>query len=240
MSPPLLELRGLGRRFGARDVLADAALTLEAGRRLTVAGVSGSGKTTLLRLIAGLDAPDAGEILLEGETASRRKRIVLPPWKRGVQMVFQNGALWPTRTVLAHLLDVLRAQGRRGDLAGQARAVLERLGLGALTARKPATLSGGERRRLALGRALVLQPRLLLLDEPFASLDPVARESGLAFLEDVLTESRAAVILVTHEPSEARSLGGEVVFLVEGRLSAPRTCEEACASDTIFRRALAG
>ncbi|MFQ5749597.1 MAG: ATP-binding cassette domain-containing protein [Planctomycetota bacterium] len=239
MSSPLLELRGLRRGFGARKVLEEADLALEAGARLTVAGVSGSGKTTLLRLIAGLDPPEAGEILLEGETASRPGRIVLPPWKRGVQMVFQNGALWPTRTVLAHLLDVQRAQGWRGDLAGNARAVLDRLGLGELAARRPATLSGGERRRLALGRALVLQPRLLLLDEPFASLDPVARESGLAFLEDVLAESRAAVILVTHEPSEARSLGGEVVFLAAGRLSAPRTCEEACASDAIFRRSLA-
>ncbi len=240
MSAPLLELRGVQRGFGPRKVLEEADLALEAGARLTVAGVSGSGKTTLLRLIAGLDAPGQGEIFLEGEPASRKGRILLPPWKRGVQMVFQNGALWPTRTVRAHLVDVQRAQGWHGDLQGNARAVLERLGLADLAARRPATLSGGERRRLALGRALVLQPKLLLLDEPFASLDPVAREAGLAFLKEVLAESRAAVILVTHEPSEARSLGGQVIFLVKGRLSSPQTCEQACASDAIFRTGLAG
>lgn len=239
--PRLLEIRGLGWSAGRREVLRGLDLDLEAGARLTVAGRSGAGKTSLLRLVAGLEVPRAGEIRLAGVPASRSGRVLLAPWRRGVQMVFQDLGLWPGRTVLANVRDALRAAGRgRREATARAREVLERLGLGACLRRRPATLSGGEARRLALARALALEPRLLLLDEPFASLDPLARAEGLTFLEEVLARTRAAVLLVTHEPEEARALGGGVAVLRDGRLDPPRPAEELCADAETFRRALAG
>ncbi|TAH38669.1 MAG: ATP-binding cassette domain-containing protein [Planctomycetota bacterium] len=238
---PLLELFEVSKRFGARAILDGVSLRLPAGARLTVAGVSGCGKTTLLRLIAGLDAPDGGQVLLGGAPASRGRRVLLPPWRRGVQMVFQDLALWPTRSVLQNVADALRAQGRsRPESDARAAAALARLGLGGLQRRRPHTLSGGEQRRLAFARALSLEPRVLLLDEPFASLDPVARGEGLAFLDEVLAATAAAVILVTHEPAEARALRGDLAVLRDGKLLPPRPCSDTCASDAAFAAALLG
>ncbi len=240
-APPLLEIRGLAWSAGGQPVLRELELHLEEGARLTVAGRSGAGKTSLLRLVAGLERPAAGEILLAGRRASAPGRVLLAPWRRGVQMVFQDLGLWPGRSVLANVRDALRAAGRsRREATARAREVLERLGLGALLERRPATLSGGEARRLALARALALEPRLLLLDEPFASLDPLARTEGLGFLEEILARTQAGVLLVTHEPEEARALGGELAVLRDGRLDPPRPCQELCADPETFRRALAG
>ncbi|HEX9792790.1 MAG TPA: ATP-binding cassette domain-containing protein [Planctomycetota bacterium] len=239
MSDPILEIRGLARRYGTRQVLAGVDLALPAGARLTVAGRSGVGKSTLLRLVAGLESPDAGEIRLAGRLASRAGATVLPPWCRGVQMVFQDLALWPTRSVQRHLVDPLRAHGvPRAAAAARATAMLARLGLAALVDRRPGRLSGGEARRLAFARALVLEPQLLLLDEPFASLDPVARAAGFELLEEVLAATKAAVVMVTHDPAEARALGGGVAVLRDGAISAIQPCGELCANENSFRTAL--
>lgn len=239
MSAAALELKGIGHAFGERPVLRGVDLALTAGARLTVAGRSGGGKTTLLRIVAGLTAPEQGEVLLEGRPASGPGRVLLPPWQRGVQLVFQNLGLWPTRTVLHNLSDALRAAGAsRADARDRAAAALERVDLREHAARKPGSLSGGEARRLAFARALVLEPRVLLLDEPFSSLDPVAREQGFAFLEETLAETEAAVVLVTHDPGEARALGGHVAVLKHGELGQPQPAEVLCASEAEFRRAL--
>jgi ABC-type sulfate/molybdate transport systems ATPase subunit len=235
----VLSATGLGKRFGAREVLREVGLDLSAGERLTVAGRSGEGKSTLLRILAGLETADAGRVHLGGRLASDGRRHLLPPWERGVQLVFQDLGLWPTRSVRRHLLDPLRAQGMaRADAARRADTLLERLGLGPLARRRPGRLSGGEARRLAFARALALEPRLLLLDEPFASLDPVARAEGFALLEEVLSATDAAVVLVSHDPAEARALGGKVAFLAGGRLGAPQPADLACADEDAFRRHL--
>jgi len=238
---PALEIHDLCLAYGKQRVLDGVSLHLEAGRRMTVAGCSGSGKTTLLRAIAGLETPERGSIRIDGVTASEGSRQLLPPWKRGLQMVFQDLGLWPTRSVRAHLEDPLRAGGME-RLAARARAeeVLERLGLAPLAGRRPGRLSGGEARRLAFARALVLRPRLLLLDEPFASLDPVARADGLALLEEVLAVTEAAVLLVTHAPEEALALGGEIAILRAGRASEARPASELCSTSEVFRQALEG
>lgn len=240
MTTSMLEITDLHKKFGKRTILRNANLQLQASDRLTIAGRSGEGKTTLLRLIAGLEVPDQGEIRLHGQTATLKRKLHLAPHQRKVQMVFQDLALWPSRTVLQNVTDGLRCQGVDKPTAqDRAKQALERLGIADLGKRKPSHLSGGEARRLAFARVLALQPSLLLLDEPFASLDPVARSQGFEFLEEVLNDSQAAVILVTHEPSEARALGGHVALLKNGELHRPVPHEEICGSDQQFLEALA-
>jgi len=220
MTDALLSVRALRCRFGERTVLDGVQLELAVGQRLCIAGRSGRGKSTLLRLIAGLQDAEAGEIEINGRSAMHAGKQQLAPWDRQLQLVFQDLGLWPTRTVQQHLLDALRAQGVRGAEAKQRTAeVLAALDLEDLSARRPGRLSGGEARRVALARALVCQPKLLLLDEPFSSLDAESRDDGFRFLESVLELSQAAVILVTHDLEEAARLGGTHLQLdAEGHL----------------------
>lgn len=216
MTDLALDLRQLHCSFGERTVLRDVSLQLAAGERIAITGRSGRGKTTLLRIVAGLQDATQGELDLHGVSAMRDGRSCLPAWDRSLQLVFQDLGLWPTRTVAQHLSDALTAQGRRGPEAEQRiAATLSALSIDRLAARKPARLSGGEARRVALARALVTRPKLLLLDEPFASLDAESRADGFRLLEQVLAESDAAVILVTHDREEADQLGGRILQLDE-------------------------
>ena len=217
MSPLLLSVQGLARSFSGRPILQDLSLELDSGQRLSIQGPSGCGKSTLLRLLSGLDAADAGTIHVSGALATEGKRIALQPWQRGIQMVFQDLGLWPTRTVLQHVTDVRKA-ANLSDPRGTGERVLQQLGLGDLLKRRPGNLSGGEARRLAFARVMALEPKLILLDEAFSSLDPDNREQGFQVLEQVLDDTGAAVIHVTHDPAEAERLGGRSCRLSEGGL----------------------
>ncbi|MDA1259523.1 MAG: ATP-binding cassette domain-containing protein [Planctomycetota bacterium] len=216
--PPLaLAAEALVFRRGARSVLNRLDLALAPGERLAISGPSGCGKTTLLRALAGLETADSGRVRIGGLLASDGARTLLPPWQRGLQFVFQDLGLWPTRSVLQNVGDVLR-WNRAPYPKARARELLARVGLAELADRAPATLSGGEAHRLAFARALAARPKILLLDEPFTSLDPEARDEGFALLEDALRETGAAVILVSHDPSETERLGGRRMHMEGGQL----------------------
>ncbi len=217
-SPAAVAVRGLRIAHDGRTLLNELTLTLAAGERCSIQGPSGCGKTSFLRVLAGLDDADAGEVHLAGREANRAGRSVLPPWERGVQMVFQDLGLWPTRSVRRNVEDALRAAGR-DDPKGRAERTLQALGLAELMERGVAKLSGGEARRLAFARALALEPQVLLLDEPFTSLDPDSRAQGFALLEEVLDATAATVLLVTHDPEEAARLGGTRMHLQNGVLT---------------------
>ena len=216
---PALQAQDLLFQRGERRVLDGCSLSLAPGARLTLSGPSGCGKTTLLRVLAGLDLPQGGRVHCAGELATDGRRQLLPPWRRGVQMVFQDLGLWPARTVRQNVLDAARASGQSNPQSA-ADGLLDRLGLASAAARKPGSLSGGEARRLALARALVTRPRVLLLDEPFTSLDPSAREAGFTILDQILHETDAAVLLVTHDAWEAERLGGARARLLNGKVVA--------------------
>jgi ABC-type sugar transport system ATPase subunit len=217
MTLPQLAVSQVTKSFAERKVLDNVSLELEVGQRMSIQGPSGTGKTTLLRIIAGLDVPDSGKITIGGKQATDDKKCLLQPWQRNVQLVFQDLGLWPTRTVLQNVTDARKAAGLP-NVVQAATETLTALGLQDLLHRKPAKLSGGEARRLAFARALALEPKLLLLDEPFASLDPEARQNGFDLLEKVLERSAAAVLLVTHDPEEAARLNGTQMHLAEGVL----------------------
>src|SRR5688572_5607668 len=208
-----IELRELCAAHGAMPVLRGVSLTVEPGELVALLGPSGAGKSTLLAAVAGLH-PSTGELRLDGRDAAR-----LPPRARGLGMVFQELALWPHLSVAAHLDFVLGAEGVRGaEAEARVRAVLAQVELAGLEARRPAELSGGEARRLALARALVGRPRALLLDEPFGSLDRGLRERMLALVAALHARERTTTLLVSHDPDEALALAGRVAVLHAGRL----------------------
>lgn len=195
-----------------------AALRLDGGAPVTVLfGPSGSGKSTLLRCLAGLAAPDHGRILFGDETWFDSERgIDLPPQARRLGYVAQEDALFPHLTVEENVRYGLRASGALAR--GRTDEVLRLVGLGALAARRPHELSGGERQRIALARALAPNPRLLLLDEPLASLDAPTRESLRASLRPLLTAAAIPTVFVTHDRLEALALGDRLAVMIGGRL----------------------
>jgi ABC-type Fe3+/spermidine/putrescine transport system ATPase subunit len=209
-----VEWIGVSRRYGARDALSDFSLAVAAGERVALIGPSGCGKTTALRLLAGFEAPDRGAVRIDGRTVSEEGRILVPPERRGIGMVFQDLALWPHLTVRGNLEFGLRAQ--RVPVAERERriaAIVAQVQLERELELRPEQLSGGQQQRVALARALVGEPALLLLDEALSSLDPELR----AELRDALLKLHArlgfTLILVTHDRQDADQLTSRVVAL---------------------------
>lgn len=191
-----------------------------AGRLTALFGPSGSGKTTLVSLISGLIRPDRGKIDSDGIVfVDTDRRVFVPPHRRRVGYVFQDARLFPHMTVRQNL-----AYGRffapRADRYADIRAVTELLGIGALLDRRPAHLSGGEKQRVAIGRALAASPRLLLMDEPLASLDDARKAEILPYLERLRDETRIPIVYVSHAVAEVARLATDVVLLSEGRVTA--------------------
>jgi iron(III) transport system ATP-binding protein len=213
-----LTLDGVGRRFGAVAAVADVGLTLAAGEFLAVLGPSGCGKTTLLRLIAGFERVDAGRITL-GDTLLSAPDYHLPAERRGMGIVFQNYALWPHMDVARNVAYPLEVRGvARGERMRRAGEALARVGLAGFKNRRPAELSGGQRQRVALARCLVMQARLVLLDEPLASLDVHLRASLQDAFADFHAETGAGMLYITHDQNEAMALADRIAVMEAGRV----------------------
>ena len=213
MSDEVLRVAGLRRSFKAANALENVSFSLAQGERLAVLGPSGSGKTTLLRLIAGLEAPDDGEINLLGKTASRAGQIVIAPEHREVALVFQGLALFPHLNALDQIC--FASRGRGGITT--ARRLLESIGLGHRASARLDQLSGGERQRIALARALAQEPKFILMDEPFASLDEAKRAEMRDLLKVLLRTRETTLILVTHFREDAFDIGGRFLILDRGK-----------------------
>ncbi|MBL8689741.1 MAG: ABC transporter ATP-binding protein [Rhodospirillaceae bacterium] len=207
------------RRFDdAHVAVDDVSLELRHGELLAVLGRSGSGKTTLLRLIAGFERPDAGEIKIGTESVAGNGRFV-PPEKRRIGMVFQSYALWPHMDVRRNVGYPLEARGIKGaDYSGRVDKALAAVGLSEFGARKPQALSGGQRQRVALARCLVMDPAVVLLDEPLASLDVDLRASLRQEFVAFHGSTGATMLYVTHDQAEALAIADRVAVLDHGRL----------------------
>jgi iron(III) transport system ATP-binding protein len=210
----VIELRGIAKQFGATPVLTDVDLTVSAASITAVLGASGSGKTTLLRLIAGFEQLDAGTIAIGGQILDDGHRSVRPQ-HRGVGYVAQDGALFPHLTVIGNVGFGLSRRERPA-----ARALLEVVGLTGLERRYPHELSGGQQQRVALARALAIRPRIVLLDEPFSSLDASLRGELGRDVARILTEAATTTVLVTHDQDEALALSDQIAVLEAGRVVA--------------------
>jgi len=214
-----VEFRAVAKVYRDRRVIDALSFMIEAGERVVLFGPSGCGKSTTLTLIAGLVAPDAGEIRLDGKVVSTAGRIHAAPQSRGVGMVFQDLALWPHMSVAENIGFGLRA---RRVAAAECRRRIDDIanlvGLGDYLHVRPGELSGGEQQRVALARALVLKPQLLLMDEPLSNLDAALGRRLRAEILRLHAELGFTLVYVTHSQEEAQEIGTRTIELGEGQL----------------------
>ena len=216
-SSPLLEVRGLCAAWDGVPVLRSVSFDMAEGEFLVLLGPNGSGKTTLLRSLAGLERPTAGTVRLDGTEITGR-----PPHERGVVLMFQDPALFPHRSVYENIAYAPLLKRRPAtEVAEEVGRLIDLLHLSGFEDRRPNQLSGGELQRVALARTLAARPRLVLLDEPFASIDVELKAELRSEFRHVLRESGTSAIHVTHDREEGLFLGDRVGLLFDGQLRAP-------------------
>jgi thiamine transport system ATP-binding protein len=232
-SRPLLRVNSVSASWDATPVLRDVRFEVADGEYFVLLGPNGSGKTTLLRLIAGLERPTSGSIELDGEDLADR-----PTHRRGIGLMFQDPALFPHRTVLENIAYAPMLQRRpRPEVDAEVRELIALLRLDGFEDRSPDGLSGGERQRVALARTLAAGPRLVLLDEPFASIDVDLRAALRAEFRDVLRARATAAIHVTHDREEGLFMADRLGMLFDGRLATVGTPEQVFANPPDARSA---
>src|ERR671924_290144 len=209
-----IEARDITKRFGDYLALDDVTIQVRDGSLTALLGPSGSGKSTLLRVIAGLEQPDSGRVLIGDEDATS-----FPPQRRNVGFVFQHYAAFKHMTVRKNVAFGLTIRKRpKDEIAARVDELLKLVHLEGLADRYPAQLSGGQRQRMALARALAVQPRVLLLDEPFGALDATVRKELRAWLRRLHDEVHVTTVFVTHDQEEAMEVAEQIVVLNEGRI----------------------
>ena len=211
---PFLRIEGITKTFGKLYACDDISLDVYRGEFFALLGGSGSGKSTLLRILAGLEMPDRGRVLIDGVDVT-----ALPPYKRPVNMMFQSYALFPHMSVAQNIAFGLKQDGLgAGEIRDRVQQMLELVQMPLLGARKPAQLSGGQRQRVALARALAKQPKLLLLDEPLGALDKRLRERTQFELVNIQERVGTTFVMVTHDQEEAMTMSSRIAVMDAGRI----------------------
>jgi sulfate transport system ATP-binding protein len=229
----MISVDAVNKRFGDYQALQDVSLDVPDGSLTALLGPSGSGKSTLLRVIAGLEAPDAGRVVIDGEDTTP-----LPAQRRGIGFVFQHYAAFKHMTVRENVAFGLRIRKRpKAQIDAKVDELLAIVGLKGHHSRYPSQLSGGQRQRMALARALAIEPRVLLLDEPFGALDAKVRADLRAWLRRLHDEVHVTTVLVTHDQEEAMEVADRIAVINEGRLEqigAPRELYERPANGFVM------
>ncbi len=210
-----LQVSGLTRRFGGREVVSDVCLSIAPGQVTCLLGPSGCGKSTTLRLIAGVDQQDTGSIAVDGRILSDA-RVHMPPETRSIGLIFQDFALFPHLSVAGNIAFGLA--GSKSENTRRVSEMLERVHLSEFEKAYPHELSGGEQQRVALARAIAPRPGVMLMDEPFSGLDNRLRDGIRDETLEILKEEETAVLLVTHEPDEAMRMADEIALMRDGKL----------------------
>jgi len=242
----LVSCRGLVCRLGKQLVLSGADIDVAPGESIALLGGSGSGKSTLLRVIAGLQIAEQGEVLITDKPALSDGRLLIPPHRRGISMLFQDLALWPNLTVAGNVrLGLSGLRLSRSESQNRIAHALDLCDISEFADRRPGTLSGGQQQRVALARALAMRPKLLLLDEPLGGLDLITKQAVLQQIAKLKSELGFAVILVTHDPIEVHALCTSLAVLEGGRIAEHGPLVEIVANPQsalgkAFARALQG
>ena len=219
---PILSIENITKSYGENTVLDHLSLQVGRGRFVTLLGPSGCGKTTTIRIIAGLETPEAGRVLLNGEDVT-----ALPPDKRRVNTVFQNYALFPHLSVYGNVAYGLKVRRLpKAEIRKKVSDMLELVELSGFEERRPAELSGGQRQRVAIARALVLDPEILLLDEPLGALDLQLRRQMQRELKAIQLRLGITFIYITHDQEEAMSMSDDIILMQDGRIEQRGTPRE--------------
>lgn len=217
-----ITLIGLSKRYGEVQAIKDVNLEIKSGELFFLLGPSGCGKTTILRLIAGLETPDAGDILFDNKSVSK-----IPPYKRNTALVFQNYALWPHMTVEENVAYGLEERGvKREEKKARVMQALKMVHMAEYAVRKPVQLSGGQQQRVALARALVIEPDVILLDEPLSNLDARLRVEMRHEIRRIHEETGITMVYVTHDQRESLSMADTIAVINEGRVEQVGTPRE--------------
>ena len=221
----MIELRHIWKAFGSMSVLRDVTLTVERGETLTILGRSGVGKSVLLKLVMGLMKPDAGAVIVEGHDIVPLPEHALMPLRRRMGMLFQGGALFNSMTVADNVAYGLRVQGRwsEQEIAQRVAHSLTLVGLAGIEPRYPAELSGGMQKRVALARALAMEPAILLYDEPTTGLDPTTAQCITQLIRDIQRQLGVTSMVVTHDLESAFHVSDRMALLWEGQIVAVGT-----------------
>jgi sulfate transport system ATP-binding protein len=209
-----VELKNINKKFGDFKASDNVSFEIEQGKLIGLLGPSGSGKTTILRMIAGLETPDDGDIIINGVKVNQ-----IEPGKRGIGFVFQNYALFRHMTVYDNIAFGLVVQkAKKEDIKKKVTELIELIGLKGLEKRYPGQLSGGQRQRVAFARALAPNPKLLLLDEPFAAIDAKVRKELRIWLRETISKLGITSIFVTHDQEEAVEVADEIIITNKGQI----------------------
>lgn len=229
---PLIVVKGVSKTFGKKKVHTNINLTVEKGEVLTLMGGSGSGKSVLLRSMIGLEKPDSGQILFQGQDITKLDENGLIPVRKRIAYVFQYGALFDSLTVEENLAYPLREHTKlsEDEIAKKVSASLEKVGLGGSEKNMPGDLSGGMQRRVGVARSIIMDPEVILYDEPTTGLDPYNTKQILKIILQ-LQEQGATSVLVTHDMSSIFAVTDRVAFLKHGKIAALGTADEIKKSE---------
>lgn len=232
-SEPVFRVRGLSKSYGSKRVLEGIDFDVFPGECLVILGRSGTGKSVTLRQLNGLERPDAGSVMFAGVDLCTLSERDLFPLRKRIGMLFQSGALFDSMNVYDNVAFPLRAHTKLGrdEVAAKVHEVLEVVELPGIEEKMPAALSGGMRKRVALARALVLQPEVLLFDEPTTGLDPMTSDSVAHTIATARDRAHTTAVVVTHDLALAQTVASRLAFLDEGRFRFVGTWQEAQASD---------
>jgi len=221
----LIELQNIKHHYGKISVLDDLTIQMESNQLTCLLGSSGSGKTTILRLISGLETPQQGQIIIDNKIVTKGNEIVIPPEDRSVGFIFQDLALWPHFTVYKNIAFGLQ-ESKANNIQETVFEMLDFFDLREHAQKYPHQLSGGQKQLVAISRSLVLQPKILLMDEPLASLDVKLKRKILEHIKSLKEHFDLTIIYVTHDHKEAFEIADKIVVLNEGKIEESGTVEQ--------------
>ena len=229
----MIELKNIRYNYDGKPLLEDFNLKIEKRRLTALLGSSGCGKTTVLRLIAGLETPLEGQIMIDGELVSEGNEIIIPPHKRNLGFIFQDLALWPHLTVYKNLSFALKERKER-NIKNKILDLLDFFGLNGEKNKYPHQLSGGQQQLTAIARALVLEPEILLMDEPLANLDVKLKRKILNYIKRLKSEFNLTIVYVTHDHRETFAIADDIVVINNGRIEDKGNAEQIKNSENEY------
>jgi len=221
----LIELKKITHFYGRKSSLENLSLKIEANKFTSLLGSSGSGKTTILRLIAGLEIPREGKIIIEKKTVSEEGKIIVPPRERNVGFIFQDLALWSHFTIYKNIAFGLKERKEK-NVQKTVFEILDFFGISEHAEKYPHQLSGGQKQLAAIARSLALKPKYLLMDEPLANLDVKLKRKILEHIKNLKNNFDVTIVYVTHDHKEAFAVADEIVVLNDGKIEATGGVEE--------------